>query len=282
MRTVYINGEYVAENEAKVSVFDRGFMFADSIYEVTAVHRGSLIGISQHISRLRRSLSEIGICLKLTDSDLQTIHHQLIERNQLNEGLIYLQVSRGVQDRNFLYSDAPLEASVVAFTQVKQLVGTKAATSGISVVGLPDLRWHRSDIKSTQLLYACMAKDEAKRQGADDAWLIRDGYVTEGASNNVFIVLDGVVVTRELSSLLLPGITRDSILKCLDEADINFVERPFTLEEAYSASEAFITSSTSFVYPVVQIDGQSVGSGYPGPVTKTLQHLYMLQVSENV
>ncbi|MFJ4142753.1 D-amino-acid transaminase [Pseudomonas sp. NPDC089734] len=276
MRTVYLNGEYVAEDQAKVSVFDRGFMFADAIYEVTAVLRGKLVDFDLHVQRLRRSLGEMGMALPFTDEQLLGIHRRLIDLNALDEGLVYLQITRGAEDRNFLYPATGVPQTVVLYTQAKVVLDSPLARRGMNIVGLPDLRWGRSDIKTTQLLYACMAKEQARQQGADDAWLIKDGLVTEGTSNNAFIITaDGVVVTRGLSSALLPGVTRGALIALLDEHGLRLEERAFSLEEARAASEAFITSSTSFIYPVVRIDGQAIGDGTPGAMTLRLRQLYI-------
>lgn len=276
MRSVYLNGAFVPENQAKISVFDRGFMFADAIYEVTAVLHGKLVDFDLHLARLARSLAEMALELPIDNAQLRAIHRELITRNELHEGLVYLQVSRGVEDRNFLYPPAGTPLTVVIYTQAKVVLDSPLAKRGMNIIGLPDLRWGRSDIKTTQLLYACMAKEQAKAQGADDAWLVKDGFVTEGSSNNAFIITrDGAVVTRELSRALLPGITRGALIALVKEHDLRFEERAYTLEEAQNAAEAFITSSTTFVYPVVTIDGQAVGDGKPGVLTRRLRQLYI-------
>jgi D-alanine transaminase len=276
MRSVYLNGAFVPENEANVSIFDRGFMFADGIYEVTAVLHGKLVDFDLHLARLARSLREMALELPLDAAQLLAIHRELITRNDLTEGLVYMQVTRGVEDRNFLYPPAGSPLTVVLYTQAKVVLDSPLAKRGMKIIGLPDLRWGRSDIKTTQLLYACMAKEQAKAQGADDAWLVKDGWVTEGTSNNAFIIThDGALVTRELSRTLLPGITRGALIALAKEHDLRLEERAYTLEEAAAAAEAFITSSTSFVYPVVSIDGTPVGDGQPGKLTRRLRQLYI-------
>jgi D-alanine transaminase len=276
MRSVYLNGAFVPENEASVSIFDRGFMFADGIYEVTAVLHGKLVDFDLHLARLARSLREMALELPLDAAQLLAIHRELITRNDLTEGLVYMQVTRGVEDRNFLYPPAGSPLTVVLYTQAKVVLDSPLAKRGMKIIGLPDLRWGRSDIKTTQLLYACMAKEQAKAQGADDAWLVKDGWVTEGTSNNAFIIThDGALVTRELSRTLLPGITRGALIALAKEHDLRLEERAYTLEEAAAAAEAFITSSTSFVYPVVSIDGTPVGDGQPGKLTRRLRQLYI-------
>ncbi|WP_413730241.1 D-amino-acid transaminase [Sodalis sp. RH22] len=276
MRTVYLNGEFIAENDAKISIFDRGFMFADGIYEVTAVLGGKLVDAKAHLARLRRSLAELALVLPLDDDKLLAVHRQLIARNALCEGLMYMQVSRGAADRDFLYPPADTPLTVALFTQAKAVLDSPLAKRGMNIIGLPDMRWGRSDVKTTQLLYACMAKEQAKAQGADDAWLVKDGRVTEGTSNNAFIITrDGAVVTRELSRALLPGITRGALLVLVKEHGLQREERAFSLEEAKNAAEAFVTSSTSFIYPVVTLDGQPIGDGTPGPLTRRLRQLYI-------
>jgi D-alanine transaminase len=276
MRSVYLNGAFVPENEAKISIFDRGFMFADGIYEVTAVLQGKLVDFDLHLARLARSLGEMALDLPLDSAQLLAIHRELIARNELHEGLVYMQVTRGTEDRNFLYPPTGSPLTVVLYTQAKVVLDSPLAKRGMNIIGLPDLRWGRSDIKTTQLLYACMAKEQAKAQGADDAWLVKDGWVTEGTSNNAFIIThDGAVVTRELSRALLPGITRGALIALVKEHDLRLEERAYTLEEAQGAAEAFITSSTSFVYPVVTLDGQPVGDGKPGTLTRRLRQLYI-------
>ena len=276
MRSVYLNGAFVPENEANISIFDRGFMFADGIYEVTAVLQGKLVDFDLHLARLARSLREMALDLPLDAAQLLAVHRELIAHNELTEGLVYMQVTRGVEDRNFLYPPAGSPLTVVLYTQAKVVLDSPLAKRGMNIIGLPDLRWGRSDIKTTQLLYACMAKEQAKARGADDAWLVKDGWVTEGTSNNAFIIThDGAVVTRELSRALLPGVTRGALIELVRENDLRFEERAYTLEEAAAAAEAFITSSTSFVYPVVSIDGQLVGDGKPGKLTRRLRQLYI-------
>ncbi|MEM7508030.1 MAG: D-amino-acid transaminase [Pseudomonadota bacterium] len=274
-RIVYVNGAYVAEEEAKISIFDRGFLMADAVYEVTSVLDGKLADWPGHCARLGRSLSELKMAAPCSDEDLLEIHRELVRRNDLVEGLIYLQVTRGAADRDFAWpkDTAP---GIVLFTQDKPLEETTQAETGISVVPIEDLRWGRRDIKTTQLLYPSFAKMSAKEQGADDAWMVEDGFVTEGTSNNAYIVTqDGTIVTRQLSNALLHGITRASVLELAREAQMKVEERPFTIDEAKSASEAFITAASTFVCPVVKIDGIALGDGTPGPVAKRLREIYV-------
>ena len=274
-RIVYVNGEYVPEEEARVSVFDRGFLFADGVYEVTSVLDGKLVDFAGHAARLARSLGELDMAAPADDAELLAIHRELVARNALQEGAVYLQVTRGAADRDFAFPDdaAP---TLVLFTQAKRLSDNPAADKGIRVITIPDRRWARRDIKTVQLLYPSMGKMMAKAAGADDAWMVEDGAVTEGTSNNAYIVTDtGKIVTRHLSTEILHGITRAAVLRFAREAQMEVEERAFTVEEAQNAAEAFITSATAFVMPVVEIDGKPVGTGTPGRVAMRLREIYL-------
>ncbi len=276
MRTVYVNGKYLPENEGAVSIFDRGFTMSDSVYEVTGVIGRKMLDFDAHMARLQRSMNELGMPKGPGADDLRAIHRRMIELNGLEEGLVYLQITRGVQDRNFELPGADTPLTVVLFTQARPVLESPLAARGIKVIGLPDLRWHRSDIKTTQLLYACLAKDAAKKRGCEDAWLIRDGLVTEGSANNAFIVTaDGRVVTRDLSAELLPGVTRRRIVELSAGHGYRLEQRAFSIEEAKRASEAFITSATQFVMPVVEIDGTRIGEGRPGRFAVALRKIYI-------
>jgi len=274
-RIVYVNGEYLPEEEAKVSIFDRGFLMADGVYEVTSVLEGKLADYPGHMARLRRSLAELKLASPATDEELLEIHRELVRRNNLKEGLVYLQVTRGAHDRDFVWpKDA--KPTLVMFTQEKHLEDAEGPKRGIRVISQPDLRWGRRDIKTVQLLYPSFAKMQAKAAGVDDAWLVKDGLVTEGTSNNAYIVTaDGSIVTRNLSNDILHGITRGAVLKLAAEAQLKIVERPFTIAEAQAADEAFITAASTFVCPVIEIDGVKVGDGKPGPVAKRLREIYL-------
>ncbi|SHJ48418.1 D-alanine transaminase [Shimia gijangensis] len=277
-RTVYVNGEYLPETEAKVSIFDRGFLMADAVYEVTSVLDGKLIDFDGHAVRLKRSLDELDMAAPCTKDELLEIHRKLVEVNGIVEGLVYLQVSRGSDgDRDFVFPDPETtKPTIVLFTQNKPgLANSPAAQKGISVIAIPDIRWHRRDIKTTQLLYPSMGKMMAKKAGADDAWLIEDGYVTEGTSNNAYFVKDGKIVTRPLSNDILHGITRKAVMRMAEEAQMEIVERLFTIDEAKEADEAFVTSASAFVMPVVSIDGVQLGDGTPGRIAKRLREIYL-------
>lgn len=275
-RIVYLNGKFLAESEAKVSVFDRGFLFADAVYEVTAVLDGKLIDHEGHLARLERSAKELGIKMPVTGEKLMDIQRQLIEKNSLVEGGIYLQLTRGNEgDRDFSYSDK-IEPTLVLFTQSRNLIDSPKAQTGIKVISFNDIRWRRRDIKTTSLLPACLAKQIAHEAGAEDVWLIENGYVTEGGSSNAYIVTqDDVLVTRPLSNDILHGITRASLMALAKELNLTIEERFFTIEEAYQAKEAFISSATTFVWPVVAIDDKPIGSGKPGEIALRLRDIYI-------
>ena len=275
-RTVYVNGEYVAEEDAKISIFDRAFLMADGVYEVTSVIDRKLCEFDGHMARLHRSLSELKMKPACSDEELLAIHRELVERNDLDNGMIYLQVTRGsAGDRDFIWPGEDVPSSIVLFTQVKDLVNAPTAKTGLRVISIEDQRWARRDIKTVQLLFPSLAKMEAKAAGKDDAWLTEDGMVNEGTSNNAYIVKDGAIITRHLSNDILHGITRASVLRYAKEAQMKVVERSFSIEEAQGADEAFCTAASAFVTPVVEIDGVAVGDGAPGPVATRLREIYI-------
>lgn len=273
-RIVYVNGSYLPEEEATVSIFDRGFIFGDGIYEVSAVIAGKLVDCEAHLARLERSCGEIRLSLPWSKAELVAIHEELIRRNALDEGSIYLQVSRGACDRDFPFPK-DVKPTLVMFTQARNFVNAPAAKTGIKVVSTPDLRWARRDIKSVNLLAPVLAKQIAAEAGAQEAWMVEDGVVTEGASSTAWIVKGKTLISRPLSHKVLPGITRKAVLAFLAESDFSFEEREFTLDEAMDAEEAFITSATSMVMPVTSIDGHSIHNGAPGPATLRLRELYI-------
>ncbi|OHC82253.1 MAG: D-amino acid aminotransferase [Rhodospirillales bacterium RIFCSPLOWO2_12_FULL_67_15] len=278
-RLVYLNGDFVPLDQAQIPVMDRGFLFGDGIYEVTAVLGGRLIDNAPHLARLERSLEEIGIANPHTDMEWTRLQYDLIRRNGLGDGLVYIEVTRGVFERDFL-CPTDLRPTVAMFPQAKELRDPPAATTGVAVVTVPDLRWKRRDIKSVALLAQVLAKQAARAAGVAEAWMVEDGYVTEGASSTAFIIAsDGRIVTRPLSTAVLPGITRSAVLKLAERHGLRFEERPFAVAEALGAAEAFLTSASSLVTPVVAIDGHPVGDGKPGPLTKELRKLY-LQMAE--
>ncbi|MBR9762893.1 MAG: D-amino-acid transaminase [Rhodobacteraceae bacterium] len=277
-RIVYVNGDYIPEEQATVSIFDRGFLMADGVYEVTSVLGGKLIDFAGHAKRLERSLTELDMPAPCTMDELLEIHRQLVEKNGIDEGLVYLQVTRGSDgDRDFVFPDPETtKPTLVLFTQNKPgLADSPAARKGAKVISVPDIRWHRRDIKTVQLLYPSMAKMMAKKAGCDDAWLVEDGFVTEGSSNNAYIVKGNKIITRELSNDILHGITRAAVLTLAAEAQMEVEERNFTIEEAQQADEAFTTSASAFVMPVVEIDGTKLGDGTPGRIALRLREIYL-------
>ncbi len=273
-RIVYVNGAYVPEQEAKVSVFDRGFLFGDGVYEVIPVLNSRLVESAHAVARIDRSLGEIGMAWPCTKQEYLLILEELRARNNVVEGYVYMQVTRGVADRDFAFP-ANTPTSFVGFTSSKALIDNPKALTGVAVVSVPDLRWKRRDIKSINLLAQCLAKQEAVSRGAFEGWMHEEGLVTEGASSSAYIVKGNKIITRGLSNAILPAIRRKVIIKLAKEHDIALEERPFSLAEALAADEAFLSSATTIVMPVVTIDGQAVADGKPGPVTQLMRRLYI-------
>jgi D-alanine transaminase len=277
-RTVYVNGEYLPETEAKVSIFDRGFLMADAVYEVTSVLDGKLIDFDGHAVRLERSLNELNMPHPISKDDLLEVHRELVRLNNIEEGMIYLQISRGApNDRDFVFPDPEVtKPTIVLFTQNKPgLASSPMAQKGMKVISIEDVRWGRRDIKTVQLLYPSMGKMMAKKAGCDDAWMVEDGFVTEGTSNNAYIIKGNKIITRALSNDILHGITRAAVLRFASEAQMEVEERNFTIAEAQDADEAFITSASTFVMPVVEIDGAAIGTGSVGPMATRLREIYL-------
>ena len=273
-RIVYVNGRYVPYAQAAVHVEDRGFQFADAIYEVCEVRNGGLVDEARHMARLGRSLSELQIAQPMSAAALAHVMRQVIRRNHVRNGLVYLQVTRGAGPREFYFPDAEVTPTVVCLARSVSPARLEAnAANGISIKSMPDIRWQRCDIKTVMLLPACLAKEAARQDGAREAWFVdKDGFVTEGASSNAWIVdASGAVITRKLGIDILPGVTRATLLDEIEQEGMQLIERPFTLAEAHAAREAFITSATQTVMPVVRIDGRSVGDGKPGPVVARLR-----------
>ena len=277
MRTVFVNGEYMPETEATVSIFDRGFLMADGVYEVTSVLDGKLIDFEGHAVRLSRSLNELEMKNPISKADLLEVHRELVRVNEIDEGLIYLQITRGSDgDRDFVFPSEDTEPTIVLFTQNKPgLADSPAAKKGAKIISIEDIRWGRRDIKTVQLLYPSMGKMMAKKQGCDDAWMIEDGFVTEGTSNNAYIVKSNKIITRGLSNDILHGITRAAVLRFAKEAQMEVEERNFTIDEAKEADEAFTTSASAFVMPVVEIDGVALGDGTPGRLALRMREIYL-------
>ena len=276
-RIVYVNGSFLPENEATVSIFDRGFLFADGVYEVTSVLDGKLIDFASHATRLARSLTELDMRCPIEMDDLLAVHRELVRANDIEEGLVYLQITRGAaSDRDFSYPSEDTPPTIVLFTQNKPgLADSPMAKVGIKVISIEDQRWGRRDIKTVQLLYPSMGKMMAKAAGCDDAWMVENGAVTEGTSNNAYIVKNGKIITRQLSNNILHGITRAAVLRFAKEAQMEVEERAFTVLEVQDADEAFFTSASAFVMPVVEIDGVVIGSGAPGSVSLRLREIYL-------
>ena len=271
---VYVNEQYLTSEEARISIYDRGFLFADAVYEVAAVLDGKLIDVDAHMAHLLRSLGELSIPLPVPVEELVAIQRALVSRNNLDEGLIYIQISRGVAKRDFAFPKSA-QPTLVMFSMEKNIRSDPKAMSGLRVLTIPDLRWKRCDIKTVGLLAAVLAKETAVQSGLDDAWLVQDGFVTEGSSNNAFILTtDNHIITRQLGNEILPGITRRAVIDIARELGLEIEERAFAIEEAYEAAEAFITSASSFVCSVIEIDGKKIGSGAPGPVSKLLRQRY--------
>ncbi|WP_337270745.1 D-amino-acid transaminase [Oryzifoliimicrobium ureilyticus] len=274
-RIVYVNGNFVPEHDASISIFDRGFLFGDGIYEVTAVLDGRLIDSAPHMARLERSVGEIGGYLPMSTNEIVDIEKTLVEKNNLNEGLIYLQYTRGTEDRNFLFS-RDLQPTLVMFTQAKRLDGGEALKQGLKVKTVADQRWARRDIKTICLLPQVLAKRIAQADGCDEAWMVEDGLVTEGASSTAYLVThDGKLVTRANSTATLPGCTRIAAIELAREEGLAIEERPFSVEEALSAKEACLTSASNFIMPITMIDGKAIGDGKPGPIVQRLRKLYL-------
>lgn len=277
MRTVFLNGQYLPEIDAQVSIFDRGFLFADSVYEVISVLDGKLVDFDAHVVRLHRSMAELKMGHAPDRETVLTVCRALVARNELVEGVVYLQITRGNPgDRDFLFPPTGTQPTIAAFTQGMALIDRLQATTGLSIVTLPDRRWGMATVKTTQLLYASLMKEEAKSQGADDAWLARDGFVTEGTSQNAHIVTrEGVLVTHPLDSNILHGITQASVLELARQGAVKVETRAFTVDEARNAAEALVTAASAFVLPVSRIDGVQIGDGKAGPITLKLREIYI-------
>ena len=276
-RTVYVNGMFVPEEQAKISVFDRGFIFGDGVYEVVPVISGKLVDKQYFLERLDRSLDELSIAWPCTKQEYMEVMEQLVESNQLTEGVVYSQVTRGIADRDFPFPEN-VSPSFVAFTSNMELLDNPLVKSGIHVITTPDLRWKRRDIKSVNLLGQVLAKQDAITRGGHEGWMVEDGIVTEGASSSAYIVKNATIITRPLSNAILPGIRRRTLLEIASNVGIDVEERIFTIEEALAADEAFISSATTMTLGVVSIDGHQIGNGTPGPVTIRLRELYKARV----
>ena len=273
-RIVYVNGDCVKESKATISIFDRGFLMSDAVYEVSAVIDGKMLDNLAHLKRLARSLGELNMAMPLPLAELIAVQEKLIADNKLQEGVIYLQVTRGTAERDFVF-DPKMQPTLVMFTQEKKLRDDPAAKKGLRVMTQPDIRWARRDIKTTQLLAQSLAKMIAKTEGFDDAWLVEHGYVTEGSASNAWIIKDHTLITRPPSHEILNGITRQALLKIAADMGLAVEERKFTVAEAQQADEAFVTGAGAMVMPVVAIDAVTLGDGKPGKLTQTLRASYL-------
>ena len=281
-RTVFVNGEYLPEGEAKVSIFDRGFVFGDGIYEVVPVIGGKMFDKAAFLERLKRSLAELRIDMPMSEADYLSMHEKLIELNGIDEGGVYSQITRGVADRDFAFPAAGTKPSVAAFTMKKSLLDNPNARTGVKVVTVEDIRWKRRDIMSIALLGQVMAKQQAAEKGAFEGWMVEDGHVTEGTSSTAYIVKDDTIITRPLSNSILPGIRRKVIKQLCADHGVKLEERLFTVEEALAADEAFLSSATTLVMPIVEIDGQMIGGGQPGPVARKMRDYYIAAVKQEI
>ena len=274
-----MNGEYAPEESAKISIFDRGFIFGDGVYEVVPVVTGKLVDRDYFLERLDRSLSELQITWPCSQREYLDILQELVARNNLQEGIVYSQVTRGIADRDFAF---PVDTAptLVAFTSEMTLLNNPLAETGIAVTTSEDIRWKRRDIKSLNLLAQCLAKQDAHNKGANEGWMVEDGFVTEGVSSSAYIVKDKKIITRPLSNLILPGIRRRTLIEIAEREGIEIEQRLFTIEEALKADEAFISSATTIALPVVSIDGEEIANGKPGEITAKVRKLYIERLLE--
>ena len=280
MRIVYLNGDYVPKADARVSIFDRAVLFSDAVYEVISVIDGRLIDMERHVTRLERSLGELSIN---AFADWSTVAQKLVTDNGLQEGLVYLQVSRGVMDeRDYRWPAPDTSPTIFAFAQERVLIENPMAGRGMRIITRPDLRWQRCDIKTTQLLYASLMKMEAEAAGVDDVWMTSGDLVTEGTSQNAHIISrESVLISHQLDRSILPGVTRIGMLEQAKSMGLSVEERAFSIEEAKDAAEAFISSSTLLIMPVVEIDGHKIGDGRPGERTARIRQNYLAAVQSD-
>lgn len=281
-RIAYVNGRYVPHSGAAVHIEDRGYQFADGVYEVVTIHGGNLVDEIGHVDRLDRSLRELSMAWPVGRRSLSLIMRELIRRNAVRNGMLYLQVSRGVAPRDFAFP-AATSTTLVMTVRRANLSSNPAIEQGVRVITIPDIRWKRRDIKSISLLPQVLGKQKAREVGAFEAWQFdEDGNITEGCSSNAWIVTqDGELVTRQPNHLILKGITRGTIMALAQREGLSFEERPFSVDEAYSAREAFLTSATTYALPIAQIDDKTIGEGRPGPLTMKLRELYWRYAAES-
>lgn len=275
-RFCYVNGRFLPHRDGAVHIEDRGYQFADGVYEVVTIKDGTMVDEDPHMDRLERSLKELRMRMPMARAAMKLKVRELVRRNGLRDGLVYMQVTRGVAPRNHAFPSDAVQPSIVMTTKKMDFAKMKKFTDGVTVVSAPDIRWGRCDIKTVSLLPNCLAKQAATEAGAYEAWLVDEkGNVTEGSSSNAWIITkDGVLVTKAATNEILNGITRQTILNLAQQEGIPFEERTFSLEEAYEAKEAFVSSATSFVTPVVKIDDHAIGNGRPGSLSEKLLAIY--------
>lgn len=278
LRTVWLNGAFVADHEAKISIFDRGLLFADAVYEGFGVLNGHISDWDKHLARLQRSLSELNMTMPYTADELHAILHELINRNQQQECFLYLHITRGEHERDYLYP-AGLKANMFAFTQALHGGQAQRPAEPLTLASSEDLRWARRDIKTSNLLGQVLAKQVAREQGADEALMVdQQGYVTEAGAMSFFIIKNGQIYARQLNRELLPGVTRNSMLQAAESLGIQVLSQKYTLDDVYAADEAFATGASSYIQPVTAVDGRSIGDGNMGPITSRLRDAYLLAI----
>ncbi len=281
-RTVYLNGEYLAPQRAKVSIFDRGLLFGDAVYEVAGVLDGKLIDFSNHMARLKNSLAALSIESPLTEDEILVAYRKLVSLNTLQEGLVYMQITRGEAERDFVWQQG-LTPTVFMFTQAKPNTEHKYENHGVKLSSCKDLRWARRDIKSVNLLGQVLAKQQACESGAYEALLIdEDGFVTEGGATSFFMIKNKMIMTRPLSNKILPGVTRKAVVTLAEQNKLEISECKFKLEHVYDADEAFITGASSYIIPVTRVDDQTITDGKPGELTLKLREIYLQTVRQSL
>lgn len=271
---VFLNGEFLPKDKAKISVFDRGFIFGDGIYEVVPVMNGVLIDKIEFWERFKRSLKEIALNFPYKDSEFESILNELIAKNALKEGGVYMQITRGVASRDFAFTKG-LQPTIMAFVYAANIQNNELASKGISVVSVPDIRWKRRDIKSISLLAQCYAKEMAVNAGADEGFMVENGKVTEATSASAFIIKDKTLITKPFSNEILPGIRRQNILKFARELNLSVAERAFSMNEAYEADEVFISAASLPILGVIKADGKMIANGKVGKFTQLLRQRYL-------
>lgn len=271
---VFLNGEFLPKDKAKISVFDRGFIFGDGIYEVVPVMNGVLIDKIEFWERFKRSLKEIALNFPYKDSEFESILNELIAKNALKEGGVYMQITRGVASRDFAFTKG-LKPTIMAFVYAANIQNNELASKGISVVSVPDIRWKRRDIKSISLLAQCYAKEMAVNAGADEGFMVENGKVTEATSASAFIIKDKTLITKPFSNEILPGIRRQNILKFARELNLSVAERAFSMNEVYEADEVFVSAASLPILGVIKADGKMIANGKVGKFTQLLRQRYL-------